>query len=49
MAIADLCGHAVTTVTEKVCGRQLRPLLFGGAQVLDAIFGAGGGTNKGPP
>ncbi|MBM0256490.1 tyrosine recombinase XerC [Micromonospora sp. 4G55] len=38
-AIADLCGHAGTTVTEKVYRHQLRPVLLGGAQVMDAIFG----------
>ena len=39
-AIADLCGHAGTTVTEKVYRHQLRPVLLGGAQVMDAIFDA---------
>lgn len=38
-AIADLCGHAGTTVTEKVYRHQLRPVLLGGAQVMDTIFG----------
>ncbi|MEV0005737.1 site-specific integrase [Micromonospora sp. NPDC050980] len=37
--IADLCGHAGTTVTEKVYRHQLRPVLLGGAQAMDAIFG----------
>ncbi|MER6758011.1 site-specific integrase [Micromonospora echinofusca] len=37
--IADLCGHAGTTVTEKVYRHQLRPVLLGGAQVMDDIFG----------
>ncbi|WP_018220428.1 site-specific integrase [Salinispora pacifica] len=37
--IADLCGHAGTTVTEKVYRHQLRPVLLGGARVMDDIFG----------
>lgn len=40
--IADLCGHAGTTVTEKVYRHQLRPVLLGGARVMDDIFGPTG-------
>ncbi len=36
--IADLCGHAGTSVTEKVYRHQLRPVLLGGAVVMDRIF-----------
>ncbi|AVT38008.1 tyrosine recombinase XerC [Plantactinospora sp. BB1] len=38
-AIADLCGHAGTTVTEKVYRHQLRPVILDGAQAMDVIFG----------
>lgn len=38
--IADLCGHAGTTVTESAYRRQLRPVLLSGAVVMDRIFGA---------
>jgi integrase len=37
-AIADLCGHAGTTVTEKVYRHQLRPVLLTGAVAMDRIF-----------
>src|SRR5437764_2052512 len=37
-AIADLCGHSGTTVTEKVYRQQLRPVLLGGAIAMDKIF-----------
>ena len=36
--IADLCGHAGTTVTEKVYRHELRPVLLDGAVVMDRIF-----------
>jgi integrase len=36
--IADLCGHAGTTVTEKVYRHQLRPVLLTGAVAMDQIF-----------
>lgn len=36
--IADLCGHAGTTVTEKVYRRELRPVLLTGAEAMDRIF-----------
>jgi integrase len=39
-AIADLCGHSGTTVTEKVYRHQLRPVLLGGAVAMDRIFGS---------
>jgi hypothetical protein len=38
--IADLCGHAGTTVTEKVYRHQLRPVLLNGAVAMDQIFDA---------
>jgi len=37
--IADLVGHAGTTVTEKVYRHQLRPVLLAGAVAMDGIFG----------
>jgi hypothetical protein len=37
-AIADLCGHAGTTVTEKISRHQLRPVLLNGAVAMDRIF-----------
>lgn len=37
-AIADLCGHSGTTVTEKVYRHQLRPVMLQGAAVMDRIF-----------
>jgi integrase len=36
--IADLCGHAGTTVTERVYRHQLRPVLLGGAVAMDRIL-----------
>jgi hypothetical protein len=39
-AIADLRGHAGTTVTEKVFRHQLRPVILDGAQATNAIFGS---------
>lgn len=38
--IADLCGHAGTRVTDAVYRHQLRPVLLGGAVVMDRIFPA---------
>ncbi len=37
-AIADLCGHSGTTVTEKIYRHQLRPVMLQGAAVMDRIF-----------
>ncbi|HET7388898.1 MAG TPA: tyrosine-type recombinase/integrase [Nocardioidaceae bacterium] len=36
--IARLVGHGSTKVTETVYRKQLRPVLTGGAQVMDALF-----------
>lgn len=36
--IADLVGHAGTTVTEKVYRHQLRPVLLTGAIAMDNLF-----------
>lgn len=36
--IADLCGHAGTTVTGTVYRHQLRPVLLDGATAMDQIF-----------
>lgn len=36
--IADLCGHAGTSVTESVYRHQLRPVLLTGAVAMDKIF-----------
>ena len=41
--IADLCGHAGTSVTEKVYRHQLRPVLLKGAIAMDRIFGTRSG------
>jgi site-specific recombinase XerD len=38
--IADLVGHAGTSVTEKVYRHQLRPVLLSGAVAMDRIFPA---------
>jgi integrase len=38
--IADLCGHAGTSVTEAVYRHELRPVLLKGAMVMDRIFPA---------
>ncbi|GAA1684498.1 hypothetical protein GCM10009733_096420 [Nonomuraea maheshkhaliensis] len=37
--IADLVGHAGTSVTEKVYRHQLRPVITKGAQTTNTIFG----------
>ena len=42
--ISRLVGHRSTTVTETVYRRQLRPVIEGGASVMNRIFPAGGGT-----
>jgi integrase len=39
--IADLCGHAGTTVTGKIYRHQLRPVLLHGAVAMDRIFDEG--------
>jgi integrase len=39
--IADLCGHAGTSVTEKIYRHQLRPVLLIGAIAMDRIFPSG--------
>lgn len=36
--IADLVGHAGTTVTEAVYRHELRPVLLAGATMMDEIF-----------
>jgi hypothetical protein len=36
--IARLVGHGSTKVTEAVYRKQLRPVLTGGAQVMDTLF-----------
>jgi hypothetical protein len=41
--IADLCGHAGTSVTEKIYRHQLRPVLLKGAVAMDRIFPASNG------
>ena len=37
--IADLVGHAGTTVTEKVYRHQLKPVITKGAETMNTIFG----------
>ncbi len=37
--IARLVGHGSTKVTETVYRKQFRPILTGGAQVMDTLFG----------
>ncbi len=37
-AIADLCGHRSTIVTQKVYRHQLRPVMTKGATTLNTIF-----------
>jgi integrase len=44
--IADLCGHAGTTVTESVYRHQLRPVLLNGAVAMDRIFSADPGPSR---
>ncbi len=36
--IARLVGHGSTKVTETVYRKQLRPVLTGGAEVMDTLF-----------
>jgi integrase len=43
-AIADLCGHSGTSVTERVYRHQLRPMLLNGAIAMDRIFAEEEGT-----
>jgi hypothetical protein len=37
--IARLVGHSGTAVTEAVYRKQIRPVITGGAQAMDGIFG----------
>lgn len=37
--IADLVGHAGTSVTEAVYRHQLRPMITKGARTMNIIFG----------
>jgi len=39
-SISRLVGHRPTTVTETVYRKQLRPVIEGGAEVMDCIFPA---------
>jgi site-specific recombinase XerD len=39
-SISRLVGHRSTTVTETVYRKQLRPVIEGGAEVMDRIFPA---------
>ena len=36
--IARLVGHGSTIVTETVYRKQLRPVLTGGAEIMDTLF-----------
>jgi integrase len=36
--IAQLVGHSSTTTTERVYRNQIRPVVQGGAQVMDNLF-----------
>ena len=36
--IARLVGHSSTAVTERVYRHQIRPIVEGGAEVMDTIF-----------
>lgn len=36
--IADLVGHAGTNTTETVYRHRLKPVITGGAEVMDKIF-----------
>jgi hypothetical protein len=38
--IARLVGHTGTTTTETVYRKQIRPVVMGGAQVMDSLFPA---------
>jgi integrase len=40
--ISRLVGHSGTTTTETIYRKQIRPVLVQGADVMDAIFSAGG-------
>ena len=42
--ISRLVGHKSTVVTELVYRKQIRPVLQGGAEAMDRIFGSGDGT-----
>ena len=39
-SISRLVGHRSTTVTETIYRKQLRPVIEGGAEVMDRIFPA---------
>jgi hypothetical protein len=39
--IAPLVGHSGTSVTEKVCRQQLRPVFLKGAAAMDRLDGGG--------
>lgn len=43
--IAQLVGHSSTTTTERVYRHQIRPVVQGGAQVMDNLFVKPGGSD----
>ncbi len=40
--IARLVGHSSTTTTETVYRKQIRPVITGGAEIMDRLFPTGG-------
>jgi integrase len=36
--IARLVGHSGTTTTERVYRHQIRPVIQGGAEIMDGLF-----------
>jgi integrase len=46
--ISRLVGHKSTVVTELVYRKQIRPVIQGGAEAMDHIFGSGIGPDAEP-
>jgi hypothetical protein len=46
---AGLVGHGRTKVTKTVCRKRLRPVLTGGAQVMDTLLELPGDGASGAP
>jgi integrase len=46
--ISRLVGHSDTTTTETVYRHQIRPVVQGGAEIMDEIFPGESAENDGP-
>jgi hypothetical protein len=47
--IARIVGHTGTTTTETVYRKQIRPVVIGGAEVMDSLFPRRAARARHPP